>query len=168
MTNEFSYMDGDVVDLAVLMGSANLGRDNIDYVGADGEAADEEDEYFNASGPPPRRRSSSSKRRPKRRGRFGGFINNTLNRFGFSEKAMADKRQIEMEQAKANQALAANAGSGPDISALLATPAVVTPPKAPMSKGLKIGLIVGGVVVAGAITYFIIKSAKSKKAKAKK
>jgi hypothetical protein len=187
--SEFSYMDGDVEDLAVLMGSANLGRQNIDYVGFNGEAMDEEDEFYNAfgdnirrklsrrksrsSGSRPRTKStsggsrtrrSSSKRRP--RGRLGSFVNNTLDRFGFSEKAMADKRRIEMEQAKANQALASNANSGPDLTTLLATPAPrIIPPKKPMSKGLKIGLIAGGVLGVAAIVYFVVKSKKASNGK---
>ena len=164
-------MDGEIIDLAVLNASQNMGTDNLDYVSSF-DAAEEDDEYFNAKGRT-RRRSSSRKRRPSRKrggGNFGQKVGNLLDRFGFSEKGLNQKNALQMEQAKSASRLAESAGAGDsDIAALLASSAApIVPAKQPMSKGLKIGLIAGGIGVVLITGILIFKSMGAKGKPAKK
>jgi hypothetical protein len=159
-------MDGEIIDLAVLNASQNMGTNNIDYVSSF-DAAEEPDEYYNARGRSRTRSSSSRRRRPSSKrsssskrggGNFGQKVGNLLDRFGFSQKGLEQKNALQMEQAKSASQLAQSAGAGDsDIAALLASSAApIVPAKQPMSKGLKIGLIAGGigvVVIAGILIF---------------
>jgi hypothetical protein len=154
----YSSMDGELVNLAILTGQSDLGTagttgsPGVRYLGFDGE--EEADEFFNARGRKKRRKSSRKRRSSKRR-KSGGFFDKALNAFQSHQKT-------KQAQAQANASLASSPGM--DLSALsMAQPPMITNQRKPMSNGLKWGLIIGGVVVLGTVGFFVYKSTKGKK-----
>lgn len=161
----YSSMDGELVNLAILTGQSDLGTagttgsPGVRYLGFDGE--EEEDEFFNARGRKRRRKSSRGRRKSSRgrrsskRRKSGGFFDKALTAFQSHQKT-------KQAQAQANASLASSPGM--DLSALsMPQPPMITNQRKPMSNGLKWGLIIGGVVVLGTVGFFVYKSTKGKK-----
>lgn len=150
--------DGNI-HLEDLTGAAQLKNDPIDT----DAMAMMDDSYLYASGNLRnrfrKRVAMFDKNRQKRvanRQKIGGKLIS-----GITNK-MATKAKTKLTAAQAQLAAAKNAGkTDPALVAALSQPIVAPASEtATMSKGLKIGLIVGGVAVIGLVAFLIIKKRK--------
>jgi len=153
--------DGEVIHYeAATNGIQNLGNRNEDFFSAEGEP---EDDYYNAKG-----------------GLFGNFRKNQKIRQQRRNERNKSKNQARLMRAKAKivrseakkglakaQQMAAKASEkavAGDVA--LANAMASNTPQAEtqgMSKGLKIGLIVGGIVVVGIVGFVVYKKFIKKK-----
>jgi hypothetical protein len=111
-------------------------------------------------------RRNQPQRRKGQKGKIGEFYDRTVSNLKDrrSQKIEENKNLAEQQKAIIDQ-VSKNSPTVEQLNALLTTPTAgvsTTQQKAPMSKGLKIGLIVGGVVVAGVIAYVVYKKMKNK------
>lgn len=130
--------------------------DDDDYYGAEG---DDEDEYYNAGGWKRfwKNARKNQKIRQKRR-------NLRASSKADARRTKADaKNTLAKSQVISAKALGGSAGADAELAKALQTNNVEEPKPQGMSKGLKIGLIVGGVVILGIIGLVIYKSSKGKK-----
>ena len=150
------------------------------YSSMDGENINNEDEFpqsdemmlefSNASGKKKKKKKSSGRSR-RRGGMFGGM----RDRMEANRKARQDRKNrklsIKEKEAETQRATAeALSNTDPAEAKLMEQLASGdTDKKATentgMSRGLKIGLIVGGIVVAGVITIVVIRKMRAKKGK---
>ena len=150
------------------------------YSSMDGENINNEDEFpqsdemmlefSNASGKKKKKKKSSGRSR-RRGGMFGGM----RDRMEANRKARQDRKNrklsIKEKEAETQRATAeALSKTDPAEAKLMEQLASGdTDKKATentgMSRGLKIGLIVGGIVVAGVITIVVIRKMRAKKGK---
>ena len=88
------------------------------------------------------------------------------------QKARMDRKDralaIKEKSAETQKSVAENIGkTSPEeaklLESLASDPTKTTPAPSGMSKGLKIGLIVGGVLVVGTIVFIVIRKMKNKK-----
>lgn len=127
-------------------------------------------EFSNASGKKKKKKKKSSGRSRRRGGLFGGM----RDRMEANRKARQDRKNrklaIKEKEAETQRATAeALSKTDPAEAKLMEQLASGdTDKKAEntgMSKGLKIGLIVGGVVIAGVITFVVIRRMRANKGK---
>ena len=147
--------DGNI-HLEDLTGAAQLKNDPIDT----DAMAIMDDSYLYASGN--LRRRISSRRNAIAKKRQSRIKNRSKLISGITNK-MANKSKAKLTSAQAQLAAAKNAGkTDPTLVAALSQPipsAIVETPS--MSKGLKIGLIIGGVALLGLVAFLIIKKRKA-------
>ena len=128
-------------------------------------------EFSNASG----KKKKKAKSKRSGRSRRGGLLGGMRDRMDARQKARLDRknRKIAIKEKEAEtQRATAEALSKTDPAEAKLMEQIAsgdTEKKATentgMSKGLKIGLIVGGVVVAGVIAFVVIKRMRAKKGK---
>jgi hypothetical protein len=111
-------------------------------------------------------KKNQQNRQSGQKGKVGEFYDRTVSNLKErrSQKTAENKNLAEQQKAIIDQ-VSKSSPTVEQLNALLATPTAgvsTTPQKNPMSKGLKIGLIVGGVVVAGVIAFVVYKKFKNK------
>lgn len=111
-------------------------------------------------------KKNQQKRQSGQKGKVGEFYDRTVSNLKErrSQKTAENKNLAEQQKAIIDQ-VSKSSPTVEQLNALLATPSAgvnTTPQKTPMSKGLKIGLIIGGVVVAGIIGFVVYKKIKNK------
>jgi cobalamin biosynthesis Mg chelatase CobN len=160
-------MDGQVVKYMVANGMTDFSRGNYEETSMfEGEINGEDEfpetmmlEFSNASGK--RKKKSGRKKSSTMKSRM-------LDR----QKARKDRKDrklaIKEKTAETQKSVAENIGkTSPEEAKLLESLATdttkTTPASTGMSKGLKIGLIVGGVLVVGTIVFIVIRKMKKKK-----
>lgn len=148
----------------------NIMADDNDFFQADGD----QDEFFSAVG-----KKKSKKRRSNGFG-SGTFLDpnerarrrdlrekNKDKRFAMKQQKTDSKAQERIAQSDAQKKIAESmmdqSGDKALADALAKTSTPAEPVKAGMSRGVKIGLIVGAVVVAGLIGFMIYKKMKANK-----
>lgn len=153
--------DGEVVHYeAATNGIQNLGNRNEDFMSADGEP---EDDFYNAGGLFKNFRKNQKMRQQRRNER-----NKSKNRAReMRGKANIGRSEAKKGLAKAQQmsAKASEKAVAGDVALANAMASNAPQADAPqgMSKGLKIGLIVGGVVVLGIVGFVVYKKFIQKK-----
>lgn len=116
-------------------------------------------EFSNASGK--RKKKSGRKKSSTMRSRAEARQKARMDR---KDRALA----IKEKSAETQKSVAENIGkTSPEeaklLESLASDPTKTTPAPSGMSKGLKIGLIVGGVLVVGTIVFIVIRKMKNKK-----
>lgn len=153
--------DGEVIHYeAATNGIQNLGNRNEDFFSADGEP---EDDYYNAKGGLFGNFRKNQKMRQQRR--------NERNKAKNQARLMRGKANIGRSEAKKGLAKAQQMSAKASEKAVagdvaLANAMAANTPQAEtqgMSKGLKIGLIVGGVVVLGIVGFVVYRKFIKKK-----
>ncbi len=153
--------DGEVVHYeAATNGIQNLGNRNEDFMSADGEP---EDDFYNAGGlfknfrKNQKMRQQRRNERNKSKNRARGMRGTTTIGRSEAKKGLAKAQQMA---AKASEK--AVAGDVALANAMASNAPQADAPQG-MSKGLKIGLIVGGVVVLGIVGFVVYKKFIQKK-----
>lgn len=151
------------------------------YSAMDGENINNEDEFpetdeimlefSNASG----RKKKKKKRSTRSRRSRGGVFQGMRERRDARQKARQDRKNrkiaIKEKEAETQRATAEAMTKTDPVEAQLMQQLASGDPTAPanqrtgMSRGLKIGLIVGGIVVAGVVTIVVIRRMRAKKGK---
>lgn len=150
--------DGEVIHYeASTNGIQNLGNRNEDFFSADGEA---EDDYYNAKGGMRKNRAMRQKRRNDRT----ASKNKAREMRGQANIGRSDAKKglAKAQQLSAKASEKAVAGDVALANAMASNTPQTDVPQG-MSKGLKIGLIVGGVVVLGIVGFVIYKKFIKKK-----
>lgn len=154
--------DGEVIHYeAATNGIQNLGNRNEDFFSADGEP---EDDYYNAKGGGLFKNfRKNQKMRQQRRNERNKSKNEARKMRGQANigRSEAKKGLAKAQQMSAKASEKAVAGDVALANALASnTPQAETQG---MSKGLKIGLIVGGIVVVGIVGFVVYKKFIKKK-----
>lgn len=100
------------------------------------------------------------------KGKSGGFVDRAKDSIkGYRTRKTEENQKNAEQQQKIIDQVTKSSPTVEQLNALMANPTAgvnTTPQKTPMSKGLKIGLIVGGIVVAGIIGFVVYKKIKNK------
>ena len=163
-------MENGVTDFMIANGMTEYGRGTYDDVSPysmfEGAINNEDQypetmllEFSNASG--------------KRKKKSGRKKSSTMkSRMKERQDARAERKDrklaIKEKTAETQKSVAENIGkTSPEeaklLESLASDPTKTTPAPSGMSKGMKIGLIVGGVLVVGTIVFIVIRKMKNKK-----
>ena len=112
-------------------------------------------EQYQKSGKAP---SSSAQKAAKEKGLFWDKLKGTWQSFSNSQTG-----QVALQQVDAYLTARRDAKFGTSSGGFAPTEATSAAPTEPMSKGAKIALIAGGIVVAGLIVYSIVAGGKTQK-----
>jgi hypothetical protein len=127
---------------------------------SDSEFAGEGDliDFSNASGRRRKKKKKSSTVRSRMEDRQKARLDRKDRKIKIKESQTETQKKVAEDLSKEDPATQ-------KLMETLATDDSKTPPKAGMSKGLKIGLIVGGILVLGGIAFVVIRKMKAKKGK---
>ena len=173
MEKIWSNVNGKVVDYTAQLAISPVTNTPEAGINNDTESADEfsfatgdmndNSEFSLASGKKKKKKSGGRKRRGG-----GGFVGDFLSR---AQDNRASKIKMKMMEAKAQQISAKGLADSTQGDIAMANALAASAPKSTsesegkgMSKGMKIGLIVAGVVVLGIIAFIVVKKMKAKKA----